>query len=146
MKLSLLSQNGCCLSNGNVHPDHELPNVLLCVQELPAVRPELERHKVVVVGITKIREFILRSAEPKDRYRFGVRNVQRCEDDHWQPLAEWHSVLHGEGPEVIVAVNLPLAHVKAVSNEIVRLWAVDSYDVDGVHVVSTTLKLIIIGR
>ena len=143
MKLSLLSQNGCCLSNGNVHPDHELPNVLLCVQELPAVRPELERHKVVVVGITKIREFILRSAEPKERYRFGVRKVQRCKDDHWQPLAEWHRVLHGEGPEVMVAVNLPLAHVKAVSNEIVRLWAVDSYDVYGVHVVSATLKLIL---
>ena len=43
----------------------------------------------------------------------------------------------------MVAVNLPLAHVKAVSNEIVRLWAVDSYDVYGVHVVSATLKLIL---
>ena len=81
--LCLVSQIGSCLSNWSVHPDHELPDVLLCVQELPAVRPELERHKVVVVGITKIREFILRSGEPKERYRFGVRNVQRCKDDHW---------------------------------------------------------------
>ena len=44
----------------------------------------------------------------------------------------------------MVAVNLPLAHVKAVSNEIVRLWAVLS-GLDDVHVVSATLKFIIIG-
>ena len=34
----------------------------------------------------------------------------------------------------MVAVNLPLAHVKGVSNEIVRLWAVLS-GLDDVHVV-----------
>ena len=34
----------------------------------------------------------------------------------------------------MVAVNLPLAHVKAGSNEIVRLWAVLS-ELDDVHVV-----------
>ena len=63
------------LSNGHVNPDHEPPNVLLSVQELPAVRPELEHHKVVVMGVAKIREFALRSAEPKERYRVGVRKV-----------------------------------------------------------------------
>ena len=68
-----------CLSNGNVHPDHELPNVLLCVQELPAVWPELERHKSVgEEAVAKIREFVLRSAEPNERYRFGVRKAQGC--------------------------------------------------------------------
>ena len=41
----------------------------------------------------------------------------------------------------MVAVNLPLAHVKAVSNEIVRLWAVDSYDVNVVHVVRDAANL-----
>ena len=47
----------------------------------------------------------------------------------------------------MVAVNLPLAHVKGVSNEIVRLWAVLS-GLDDVHVVSeaASLKLIIIFR
>ena len=44
----------------------------------------------------------------------------------------------------MVAVNLPLAHVKGVCNEIVRLWAVLS-GLDDVHVVSATLKFIIIG-
>ena len=64
--LCLVSQIGSCLSNGSVHPDHELPDVLLCVKELPAVRPELEREPAVgEETVAKIREFVLRSAEPK---------------------------------------------------------------------------------
>ena len=65
-----------CLSNGNVHPNHELSNVLLCVQELPAIRPELEREPAVGEdAVAKIRDLVLRSAKPKERYWFGVSKL-----------------------------------------------------------------------
>ena len=146
--LCLVSQIGSCLSNGSVHRDHELPDVLRSVQELPAIRPELERQVKIEYTIAKIRDIVLLPGESNACWHH-VTKVTGCQQDHWQLLQKWHCSVHVVGPEVMVASNLRLIAVKAASHKVVGLWIIDScHRVVLVHVVSeaASLKLIIIVR
>ena len=106
------------LSKGHVNPDHEPPNVLLSVQELPAVRSELDRQVKIEDAIAKIRLVILLPGESNACWHH-VTKVTGCQQDHWQLLQKWHCSVHVVGPEVMVASNLRLIAVKAASHKVV---------------------------
>ena len=129
------------LSNGSVHPDHELPDVLLSVQKLSAVRAELECQVKIEDAIAKIRDIVLLSGEPNESWDRFIK-ITGYKQDHWQLLQEWHCSVHEVGPEVMVASNFRLIAIKAASHKVVGLWIVDSsHRIVMVHVVSEAASL-----
>ena len=128
------------LSNGIVHPNHELPDVLRSVQELPAIRPELERQVKIEDTIAKIRDIVLLSGESNASWHLVIK-IARQQQDHWQVLQEWHCSFHVEGLEVIVTLNLHLIAIKAAGHKVVGLCIIDSgHRVVLVHVVRVAVN------
>ena len=102
-----------------------MSNVLLCVQELPAVRPKLECEAAIEDAIAKIRLAVLLPGEPNGSWQIFTK-VTGYQQDYWQPLQEWHCLVDKVGLEVMVFLNLRLIAFKAACHKVVGLWFIDS--------------------